>query len=71
MQPITPTIRFMTPEETRTNNLINAGRVIDYRGNTIPIAAGSSDRIHVFKRIRQTCLQIKQHTSPEEFRKLA
>jgi hypothetical protein len=49
MTPITPTIRFMTPEETRTNKLINAGSVIDYRGNTIPLAAGRSDSIHVFK----------------------
>jgi len=46
---ITPTIRIMTPEETRTTRLINAGSVIDYEGTTIPIAAGRSDRVHVFK----------------------
>jgi hypothetical protein len=49
MTPITPTIRFMTPEETRDRKLLNAGSVIDYRGNTIPLAAGRSDSIHVFK----------------------
>lgn len=49
MNQISPTIRFMTPEETRTNRLINAGSVIDYEGTTIPIAAGRSDQIHVFR----------------------
>ncbi len=49
MTQITPTIRFMTPEETRTAKLINAGSVIYYEGTTIPIAAGRSDQVHVFK----------------------
>jgi hypothetical protein len=42
IESITPTIRFMTPEETRTARLINAGSIIDFEGNTIPIAAGRS-----------------------------
>ena len=49
MELLSPTIRFMTQEETRTARLINAGSVIDFEGTTIPIAAGSHDHIHVFK----------------------
>ena len=49
MQPITPTIRFITPEETRDRKLINAGSVLMYGTTAIPLGAGRSDRIHVFK----------------------
>jgi hypothetical protein len=49
MTPITPTIRFMTPEETRTNRLINAGSALIYGTTAIPLGAGRSDRIHSFK----------------------
>jgi hypothetical protein len=49
MTKITPTIRFMTPEETRAARLANAGRVIVLDGTTIPIEAGRSDQVHVFK----------------------
>jgi len=49
MTQIAPHIRLMTPEETRTTRLINAGSVIDYEGTTIPIAAGRSNRVLIFK----------------------
>jgi len=49
MQPIAPTIRFITPEETRDRKLINAGSVLMYGTTAIPLGAGRSDRIHVFK----------------------
>jgi len=49
MQPITPTIRFITPEETRDRKLINAGSVLMYGTTAIPLGAGRSDRIYVFK----------------------
>ena len=49
MQQLSPTIRLMTPEETRTTRLINAGSVIDLEGTTIPIAAGRTDQVSVFK----------------------
>jgi len=49
MQQITPPIRLMTPEETRAARLANAGRVIVLDGTTIPIEAGRSDQVHVFK----------------------
>lgn len=49
MTQIEPTIRLMTPEETRTAKLINAGSVIELNGTTIPIAAGRSDQVHVFR----------------------
>ncbi len=46
---ITPSIRPMTFEETRAARLVNAGRVIEYQGITIPLKAGNSDRIYVYK----------------------
>ena len=46
---ITPTIRAMTFEETRAARLVNAGRVIEYEGITIPLKAGNSDRIYVYE----------------------
>jgi len=49
MTPIIPTIRLMTPKETTTRKLINAGSVIDFEGTCIPIAAGRSDQVHIFK----------------------
>jgi hypothetical protein len=49
MQPIAPTIRFITPEETRDRKLINAGSVLMYGTTAIHLGAGRSDRIHVFK----------------------
>jgi uncharacterized RmlC-like cupin family protein len=49
MTPITPTIRFMTPEETKTNKLINAGSILMHGSTAIPLGAGRSDHIHVFK----------------------
>lgn len=48
MNPITPAIRLMTPEETRTTRLMNAGSVIEFEKITIPISAGRSDQVHVF-----------------------
>ena len=49
MTAITPTIRFMTPEETRTSNLTNAESVLMFGNTAIPLGAGRSDRIHVIK----------------------
>ena len=49
MQQLSPTIRLMTPEETRTTRLINAGSVIELDGTIIPIVAGRTDQVHVFK----------------------
>ncbi len=49
MTEVKPRIRLMTPEEIRTTRLINAGSVIELLGVVIPIAAGRSDQIHVFK----------------------
>ena len=49
MNKIFPTIRLMTPEETRTSQLINAVRVIEHDGTTIPISAGRSDQVHIFQ----------------------
>lgn len=49
MTKIKPTIRLMTPEEMRPTQLINTGSVIDMLGVVIPIAAGRSDQVHVFK----------------------
>ncbi len=48
MKKITPTIRQMSPEETRANNLVNAGRVLEYEGTVIPLSAGRGDRIYVY-----------------------
>lgn len=48
MNQINPTIRLMTPEDTRTKQLMNAGSVIEFEGTTIPISAGRSDQVHVF-----------------------
>jgi len=49
MTTIKPPIRLMTPEEVRPTQLINSGSVIDLLGVLIPIAAGRSDQVHVFK----------------------
>lgn len=49
MTAITPTIRLMTPEEVRTNRLINAGSVLMYGTTAIPLGAGRGDHIHVFQ----------------------
>jgi len=49
MNKIYPTIRLMTPEETRTSQLINAGSVIEHDGTTIPISAGRSDQVHIYQ----------------------
>jgi hypothetical protein len=49
MTPITPSIRFMSPEETRSRKLNNAGSVLMYGTTAIPLEAGRSARIHVFK----------------------
>jgi hypothetical protein len=49
MTQITPIIRLMTPEETRTTQLMNAGSIIDYDGTTIAISAGREDKVHVYK----------------------
>ena len=49
MTKIKPPIRLMTPEEMRSTQLINAGSVIDLLGVVIPIAAGRTDQVHVFK----------------------
>ena len=49
MEPITPTIRFITPEETRTARLISAGSILMYGSKAIPLGASRSDSIHVFK----------------------
>ena len=49
MKQIRPPIRLMTPEEMRPTQLINAGSVIDMLGVIIPIAAGRTDQVHVFK----------------------
>ncbi len=49
MTKITPPIRLMTLEEMRPTQLINAGSVIDMLGVFIPIAAGRTDQVHVFK----------------------
>ena len=46
---ISPPIRLMTPEEMRPTQFINAGSVIELDGTTIPVAAGRSDQVHVFK----------------------
>jgi hypothetical protein len=39
----------MSPEETRSRKLINAGSVLMYGTTAIPLGAGRSARIHVFK----------------------
>jgi hypothetical protein len=49
MKQIRPPIRLMTPEEMRPTQLINVGSVIDMLGVIIPIAAGRTDQVHVFK----------------------
>ena len=49
MTEVKPRIRLMTPEEVRTTRLINAGSMIDLLGVVIPIAAGRTDQVHVFK----------------------
>jgi len=49
MTPIILTIRLMTQEKARTTRLINAGSVLMYGTTAIPLGAGRSDRIHVFK----------------------
>ena len=48
MTQITPTIRIMTPEETRTTGHKTSSRVIEYGETIIPITAGSGDRIYVY-----------------------
>ena len=79
MTKINPTIRFMTPEETRTTKLMNAGSVIVLGKTTIPIAAGRSDKVHVFfdstvlyvlsinRRHEYVGLEIFDATSGEEY----
>jgi len=49
MTQINPVIRLMTPEETRTRKLINAGSVLMFETTAIPLGAGRGDRIHVFQ----------------------
>ena len=49
MTAITPTIRFMTPEEVRSNKLINTGSVLMYGTTAIPLGAGRGDNIQVFQ----------------------
>lgn len=49
MTKVNPTIRLMTPDETRTTALMNAGSVIELDGTTIPISAGRRDQVHVFR----------------------
>ncbi len=49
MKRIFPTIRIMTPEETNGRNLQNLGLVLEYCHLMIPLSAGHSDTIQIFR----------------------
>ena len=46
---IYPTIRKMTWEETRANNLQNPGLIMVYNDLLIPLSAGYSDTVKIFR----------------------
>jgi hypothetical protein len=50
MKRIFPTIRKMTPEETTGHNLQNTGLVLDYCNLMIPLSAGYSDTIQIYRK---------------------
>ena len=45
---VSPTIRKMTWEETRANNLQNHGLIMVYNDLLIPLSAGYSDTVMIF-----------------------
>lgn len=49
MKRIFPTIRKMTPEETSSHNLQNPGLVLEYCNLMIPLSAGYSDAIMIYR----------------------
>lgn len=49
MKPIFPTIRKMTPEESNSHNLHNPGLVLEYCHLMIPLSAGYTDIIQIFR----------------------
>jgi len=49
MKRIFPTIRKMTPDETSGHNLQNPGLVLEYCNLMIPLSAGYSDAIMIYR----------------------
>lgn len=49
MKRIFPPIRKMTPEETNNHNLQNLGLVMEYCDLMIPLSAGYSDTIQIYR----------------------
>lgn len=49
MKQIFPTIRKMTWDETCDNNLHNPGLILEYSNLMIPLSAGYSDAIMIFR----------------------
>lgn len=49
MKRIFPPIRKMTPEETGNHNLQNPGLILEYINLMIPLSAGYSDTIQIYR----------------------
>lgn len=49
MKRIFPTIRKMTPEETSGHNLQNPGIILEYCHLMIPLSAGYTDTIQIYR----------------------
>jgi hypothetical protein len=49
MKRIFPTIRKMTPEETNGHTLQNPGLILEYCNLMIPLSAGYSDSIQIYR----------------------
>lgn len=48
MSPIVPTIRKMTFQEAKSAGLYSRGMILEHRGNTFNLNAGTSDTVHIF-----------------------
>lgn len=49
MKRISPRIRYMTPEETSSHDFCNPGLMMEYENLMIPLNAGYSDSIYIFR----------------------
>lgn len=50
MKRIFPPIRKMTPEETNCHNLQNPGLILEYCNLMIPLSAGYSDNVRIYRK---------------------
>lgn len=62
MKQIFPTIRKMTPDETDNHNLQNPGLILEYCNLMIPLSAGYSDNVMIYRKSNSLLILI---TNPQ------